>query len=35
VAAVTAFTLIRRGRPGTDEAEVEAGDEQLLVLAAV
>jgi MFS family permease len=37
VAAVTAFTLIRRGRPGTDEAEVEvvAGDEQPLALAAV
>jgi EmrB/QacA subfamily drug resistance transporter len=35
VAAVSAFTLIRRGRPGTDEAAVEAGDEQPLVLAAV
>jgi MFS family permease len=34
VAAVTAFTLIRRGRPGTDEAEVGADNEQPLVLAA-
>ena len=33
VAAVSAFTLIRRARPGEDG--VEAADEQPLVLAAV
>jgi hypothetical protein len=35
VAAVAAFTLIRRGRPETEEAEAGAIEEQPLALAAV